>query len=171
MTHNRLLMFARKPAPVQMTWAGYPGSTGLDTIDYRITDPYLDPPGVSSDGLDVEKALRLPHSFWCYDPLGIDLPVNELPADVNGYITFGCLNNFCKLNAPTLSLWCDLLRAIPSSRLQLLTPQGSARQAVSEGLHANGVDPRRVSFHALQPRVEYLRLYHQIDIRAGYVSI
>jgi protein O-GlcNAc transferase len=164
MAHNRLLIFARKPAPVQMTWAGYPGTTGMDTIDYRISDPHLDPRGANDAGFYSEKTVLLPHSFWCYDPLGIDLPVNELPAGANGLITFGCLNNFCKVNVQTLSLWNDLLRAIPSSRLRILAPEGSARQRVARALRTDGVDPERFAFHSPQPRLDYLRLYHQIDI-------
>src|SRR5208337_618405 len=68
MSHGRPLVHAQKPAPVQAAWLAYPGTTGLDTIDYRLTDPYLDPPR-SADGFYSETSLRLPHSFWCYDPL------------------------------------------------------------------------------------------------------
>jgi protein O-GlcNAc transferase len=164
MSNNRLLIFARKPALVQMTWAGYPGTTGLQSIDYRISDPHLDPPGADEAEFSSEKTVCLPHSFWCYDPLGMDLPVRNLPADTNGYVTFGCLNNFSKVNEPTLSLWSELLRAVPSSRLHLLAPEGSARRWVSGTLEAEGVDPVRLTFHAVMPRLDYLRLYYQIDI-------
>ena len=71
---NRLLVFARKPAPVQVTFAGYPGSTGLETIDYRLTDPHLDPPGLN-DEFYSEKSYRLPHTFWCFDPRGDEVAV------------------------------------------------------------------------------------------------
>jgi predicted O-linked N-acetylglucosamine transferase (SPINDLY family) len=164
MSGNRLLIFARKPAPVQMTWAGYPGTTGLDTIDYRISDPHLDPPGANEAEFYSEKTVCLPHSFWCYDPSGVDLPIGAPPVEANGYITFGCLNNFCKVNQPTLSLWSELLRAVPSSRLHLLAPEGFARRWVFSTLQAAGVDPVRLTFHTVMPRLDYLRLYHQIDI-------
>ena len=126
--HNRLVVFACKPAPVQVTFAGYPGSTGLRTIDYRLSDPYLDPPG-TDESIYSEQTFRLPHSFWCYDPLDCgDLSVNALPALSNGFITFGCLNNFGKINDAVLRLWASVLRAVPSSRLLLLAPEGSHRQ-------------------------------------------
>jgi protein O-GlcNAc transferase len=95
--NNRLLVFAHKPAPVQVTWLGYPGTTGMDTIDYRLTDPYLDPPGCD-ESVYFEKSIRLPDTFWCYDPLGDEPQVDQLPCAVNEFVTFGCLNNFCKVN-------------------------------------------------------------------------
>ena len=106
---NRLLVFARKPAPVQVTWLGYPGTTGLSTMDYRLTDPYLDPPG-ENDSCYSEQSIRLPDTFWCYDPLTDQPLVNDLPALANGFITFGCLNNFCKVNDGVLMLWAKVLR-------------------------------------------------------------
>ena len=162
--HNRLLVFARKPAPVQVTFAGYPGSTGLRTIDYRLSDPYLDPPGMG-ESLSSEQALRLPHSFWCYDPLDCsDLSVNELPSRANGFITFGCLNNFCKINDAVLRLWARILHAVPSSRLLLLAPEGSPRQHALDVLGLEGDIHERIEFVSYQPRRKYLELYHHIDL-------
>ena len=105
---NRLLVFARKPAPVQVTWLGYPGTTGLSAMDYRLTDPYLDPPG-ENDSCYSEQSIRLPDTFWCYDPRTDQPLVNDLPALANGFITFGCLNNFCKVNDGVLMLWAKVL--------------------------------------------------------------
>src|SRR5205814_6231808 len=85
---NRLLVLARKPAPVQVTWLAYPGTTGLSTIDYRLTDPYLDPPGLF-DASYAEESLRLADTFWCYDPLSEPLPISPLPALQVGHVTFG----------------------------------------------------------------------------------
>jgi len=164
MAHNRLLVFARKPAPVQVTFAGYPGSTGLSTIDYRLSDPYLDPADMD-ESIYSEQTVRLPHSFWCYDPLdGGDLPVNALPAQANGFITFGCLNNFCKINDAVLRLWARVLHTVPSSRLLLLAPEGSHRQHTLDVLGQQGVARERVAFVCQQPRRKYLELYQRIDL-------
>jgi predicted O-linked N-acetylglucosamine transferase (SPINDLY family) len=161
---NRLLVFAQKPAPVQVTFAGYPGSTGLRTIDYRLSDPYLDPPETDS-AVYSEKTFRLPHSFWCYDPLSCrEVAVGELPAQNAGFITFGCLNNFCKISQPTLDLWARALAQVPNSRLLLLAHPGSHRQRTIDYLLAQGVEAGRVEFVAPQPRGAYLRQYHRIDI-------
>ena len=108
---HRLLVFARKPAPVQVTFAGYPGSTGLTTIDYRLSDPYLDPPE-RDPSVYSEQTVRLPNSFWCYDPAeSKDLAVNSLPALSSRQITFGYLGNFFKVNEPQLRLWAAGSRA------------------------------------------------------------
>jgi predicted O-linked N-acetylglucosamine transferase (SPINDLY family) len=163
MDRNRLLAFARRPAPVQVCWLAYPGTTGLGVMDYRFTDPHLDPPGFK-DACYSEKSVRLPDSFWCYDPLTQEPAVNNLPALANAYITFGCLNNFCKVNVPTLKLWAKILRAIDSSRLILLTPEGTARQWVLDVLAAEGIDADRLIFVARQPRPQYLEVYRRIDI-------
>src|SRR5262249_50171813 len=160
---NRLLVFARKPAPVQVTFAGYPCSTGLNAIDYRLTDPYLDPPGLF-DAFYSEESLRLPDSFWCYDPWTDQLPVSSLPALHNGFITFGCLNNFCKVNDGSLALWAQVLRAVPESRLLLLAPRGQAREHVLARFQREGIAAARVEFVDKQPRLEYLKLYHRIDV-------
>ncbi len=163
MAHNRLLVFARKPAPVLVTFAGYPGTTGLRTIDYRITDPYLDPPGLY-DGCYSEESIRLPDSFWCYDPLDSQPPVNALPAAENGYITFGCLNNFCKVNPLVLKIWARVLKVVDRSRLTVLAGEGTHRRHALDLLAEEGVGRDRVTFVAHQPRPEYLKYYHGIDI-------
>ena len=159
MANGRPLVFARKPAPVQVAWLAYPGTTGMTAMDYRLTDPYLDPP--DADGDYVEKSIRLPDTFWCYDPLTDQPPVGALPALSVGHVTFGCLNNFCKVNAGTLELWSQVLSAVPGSRLILLCPQGSHRPQVLEKLK---VQADRVEFVEFAPREQYLKRYHRIDI-------
>jgi predicted O-linked N-acetylglucosamine transferase (SPINDLY family) len=156
MQSNRLLVFAQKPAPVQVTWLGYPASTGLHTIDYRLTDAYLDPPG-TNDQLYTERSIRLPDAFWCYDPLTDEPAPNELPAGT----TFGCLNNFCKVNDGVLDLWSKVLAAVPDSSMLILSEPGSHRQRVLDRL---GIDPGRIEFIAKRPRQQYLELYHRISI-------
>jgi predicted O-linked N-acetylglucosamine transferase (SPINDLY family) len=160
---NRLLVFARKPAPVQVSWLGYPGTTGLSTIDYRLTDPYLDPPGMF-DAFYSEESVRLPDTFWCYDPLTDEPAVGPLPALESGAVTFGCLNAFCKVNGRTLALWARVLRAVPGSRLLMRAPQGPARDEVLARLQREEIEAARVAFVDKRTRPEYLRLYHRIDL-------
>lgn len=171
MERNRLLVFARKPAPVQVTWLAYPGTTGLTAIDYRLTDPWLDPPAQPSSSVTIEqlagyseRSVRLPESFWCYDPLTTEPLVNGLPADRNGFITFGSLNYFGKVNPSVLQLWAGVLRAVPNSRLLLSAPAGSSRRWVAESMQGAGGDAGRVEFVERVPRAKYLELYHRIDI-------
>ena len=163
MEGNRLLVFARKPAPVQVTFAGYPGSTGLETMDYRLTDVHLDPPGMH-DASYIEQSWRLQDTFWCYDPCGVDTAVGTLPAATRGYITFGCLNNFSKTNDGVLDLWAQVLVAVPRSRLMILAHEGSHRQHALDALNARGVKPDRVEFAAYRSRSLYLELFRRIDI-------
>lgn len=163
MADNRLLLFARKPAPIQVSWLAYPGTTGLTTIDYRLTDPYLDPPGQHDDWYS-EESVRLPDTFWCYDPLMDGPPVNDLPASRNGVVTFGCLNNFSKINDGVLTLWAKVLRSVPRSRLLLLAPQGRCREHVLAVLEQQGVASPFIEFVELRPRKEYLALYQRIDL-------
>ncbi len=127
MAGNRLLVFAHKPAPVQVCWLAYPGTTGLSTVDYRFTDPYIDPPGLHDQEYS-EESIRLPETFWCYDPLTDEPAVSALPAFETGCVTFGCFNNFCKVNDSVLGLWARVLEAVDRSRLMLMAPDGSARR-------------------------------------------
>ena len=161
---NRLLVLARKPAPVQITCTGYPGTTGLTAIDCRLSDPYLDPVD-ADESVYSEKTVRLANTFWCYDPReNADLEVNSLPCLDGQDFTFGCLNNFCKINPPMLAIWAEVLKQIKYSRLLLLAPVGSHRAATAQKLGDLGVDPARISFLDHRPRREYLRAYHQIDL-------
>lgn len=161
---NRLLVFAHKPAPVQVTWLGYPGSTGLGAIDYRLSDPYLDPAGMD-ESIYSERTIRLPDTFWCYDPLDDrSIPVAPLPARANGFITFGCLNNFCKTNDATFAAWAKVLLQVPNSRIILLAPEGTTRRRALERLLRDGIDPARIEFAPRQSRKSYLQLYHRVDL-------
>ncbi len=163
MSVSQLHTFACKPAPVQIAWLAYPGTTGLSVMDYRITDLHLDPPDLPQQPY-AEQSLVLPETFWCYQA-GKNVPeVAPLPARERGYVTFGCLNSFWKLNDATLELWGRVLSAVPESRLLLLAPEGAARGRVQAALKRAGVDEHRVEFASRRPRAEYLKLYAQIDI-------
>ena len=161
MAHGRPLLFARKPAPVQIAWLAYPGTTGIAAIDYRLSDPRLDPPDFDSHY--SERTLRLPDTFWCYAPQTENIDVNELPAIKNGYVTLGCFNNPCKLSDRTLDLWGGAMRAIPAARLKLMAPAGRHREHLAERLAARGVAAARLDFVEFRPREEYLRSYHDVD--------
>ena len=162
MQNHRLSTFALRAAPVQLCWLAYPGTTGLAEMDYRISDPYLEAPG--HEGMATEKTVCLPHSFWCYDPLSTGPAINPLPALARGYITFGCLNNFMKVNDLTLGVWSKVLAALPTSRLILLTEPGRSRQRVAEKLTALGVHPDRVRYVDRMPRDDYLRFFNEFDL-------
>jgi protein O-GlcNAc transferase len=163
MSRNQLPLFACKPAPVQVCWLAYPGTTGLSTMDYRLTDQYLDPPHIV-DAFYSEQSVRLPDTFWCYDPLANGPPIPPLPALANGYITFGCLNNFCKVNPLVLKLWAQVLLAVNHSRITILSPEGSHRQDTITTLENEGVACNRISFVGYQPRPRYLEYYQKLDI-------
>jgi predicted O-linked N-acetylglucosamine transferase (SPINDLY family) len=160
---NRLRIFACKPAPVQVTWVGYAGTTGLDAVDYRITDRYFDPPGTDL-GVYTEASLHLP-TFWCYDPLedAGEVQVGPLPALAAGAVTFGCLGSPRKLHAGVLALWARVLAAVPGARLYIYLEE-HAREAARQVFAAAGVDPARLEFGGRVSRREYLERHHRIDI-------
>jgi predicted O-linked N-acetylglucosamine transferase (SPINDLY family) len=163
MSNGRPLLFARKPAPLQVAWLAYPGTTGQTAIDFRLTDPWLDPAG-SDDERYVERSLRLPSTFWCYDP-GVGTPdVVALPALASGYVTFGCLNNFCKVSDSSLRSWGRIMAAVPQSRLILLAAPGAHRARVVEILHEFAIEVDRIEFVPYQPRHAYLETYRRIDL-------
>jgi predicted O-linked N-acetylglucosamine transferase (SPINDLY family) len=163
MSNGRPMLMARKPAPVQVAYLAYPGTTGLSAIDYRLTDPYLDPPG-ETDADYVERSVCLPETFWCYHPL-TETPVpNSLPLFTEGHVTFGCLNNFCKVSDQTLALWSKVLRGFENSRLLVLAPVGQARQRILDRFREQKIEPARVEFVEHRPRAKYLEHYHHIDV-------
>ncbi|MGV2290234.1 tetratricopeptide repeat protein [Trinickia sp. YCB016] len=165
MANGRPLLFARRPAPVQVAWLAYPGTTGSGAIGYRLTDPWLDPQdALYVDNQYSERSIRLPDSFWCYDPLTGALDVNSPPALKTGHITFGCLNNTCKLTDHTLRLWAGVLGLVSDARLVLMAAPGRARARLTARLAAHGIAPERVSFCEFRPRAAYLATYHEIDL-------
>jgi predicted O-linked N-acetylglucosamine transferase (SPINDLY family) len=160
MAQNRLPMFARKPAPVQVAWLAYPGGTGLDAMDYRITDWFIDPEGQDTP-FYAEKSIRLPDCWCCYDPLG-DIPPAAPRAQ--GPIRFGSINNPCKVNEPLLRLWSQVLRTVADSRLLVQTVSTIQRNQIRDILGSLGVSADRLEFVPRCPRIDYLRLYDRVDI-------
>jgi protein O-GlcNAc transferase len=173
MSHNRLLTLVQKTAPIQIAWLAYPGGAGLDAIDYRITDPYLDPPQsrnahgaavgfpITQDENYHEQSILLPHTWACYDSL-TDIPPS--PILDAGPIRFGCLNNPCKLSDPTLHLWAKLLSAVPDSTLTIQSLCQEQRDKITAIFDSAAVSPARLHFASRLNRDQYLRLYDQIDI-------
>ena len=161
--NNRLLVFAHKPAPVQVTYLGYCGSTGMDAMDYRLSDPYLD---LSDSDLTIysEQTIRLPETYWCYRSTGPTPDPSPPPVATAGYLTFGCLNNFAKVSPPALDLWAEILQAVPRSRLFVHCRPGTRLDAMRERFAGKGISPDRLEFPNWQPWLEYVQTYGRIDI-------
>lgn len=158
---NRLGVFARRPAPVQMTWLDYLGTTGLDAMDYRITDAVADPSGATEE-VHSEKLLRMPATQWCWEPPAAAPDVAALPMEKNGFMTFGSFNNYSKLTDGTLGLWRALLEQLPDARLLIAgAPEGRARERVANLL---GPAAARVEFLARVPEHEYRAIIGSVDI-------
>ncbi|HEY1542668.1 MAG TPA: tetratricopeptide repeat protein, partial [Xanthobacteraceae bacterium] len=164
---NRMTLFARKPAPVQVTWLGYPATTGLPTIDYRITDTAADPPG-EADAWHTERLVRLNDGFLCYQPPARAGAVAPLPARAAGYVTFGSFNNFAKLSPATVALWARLLREVPDARLLLKASQfkdADTRARCRAAFMAAGVAAERIEVAPpLTDPAEHLARYGRVDI-------
>jgi len=159
---GRLRLFACRPAPVQLSWLGYAGTTGLDSIDYRITDPFVDPPG-TDPSVYSETCLHLPESLWGYAPLITDLEEGPVPALSTGYVTFGSQNSDRKLHDGVLTLWARILTELPSSRL-FLYAEPPAQAAFRRLFERAGVAPERLQLGGRVARPEYLRRYQNIDV-------
>lgn len=164
---NRLPLFAGRAAPVQISWIGYPNTTGLAEMDYRISDSHADPPGMT-EPLHSEELVRLPDSFLCYRPGGDFPDVGPLPVLENGSITFGSFCNFKKVTVDMLDLWARILEAVPGSRL-VFRARGLAeerfRQDIAPLFIRRQVDPERITVLGHVPSVvDNLKDYHRIDI-------
>ncbi|MBI2772333.1 MAG: tetratricopeptide repeat protein [Burkholderiales bacterium] len=161
---NRLLVFARKPAPVQVTWLGYVGTTGLSAMDWRLTHPDADPTG--NDAFYSEALHRFERSlWWTYRPRDGMPGVAPCPAVANRFVTFGSTNNIGKLNPAVIAAWADILRAVPDSRLLLAgIPPGSATQSLLAAFDARGIAPQRVIPHGKLDPERFWALHHDIDI-------
>jgi protein O-GlcNAc transferase len=160
---NRLLVFARHPAPVQITYLGFLATTGLSTMDYRFTDPHLDPPG-TNDAYYAEKSIRLRQTYWCYPLEEPASPIAPPPGLSACRVTFGCLNNFFKVSPDALDLWIELLRQVPGSGLLLHAYEGEHRHRTREIVRQQGIDPMRLEFVGKVQLSDYFKLYDQIDV-------
>jgi predicted O-linked N-acetylglucosamine transferase (SPINDLY family) len=161
---NRLLVLARKPAPIQVTYLGYQNTTGMTAIDYRLTDLIADPPG-EADRLHTEQLIRLPGSFFCYRPPDEAPPVTPLPALASGVVTFGSFNNFAKVTSSVIEAWMEILAGTPKSRLLVLAYRsGYVERRLRQAARERGLDPARVELFDRQPLVDYLRLLGRADI-------
>ena len=161
---NRLLAFARCPAPVQVTWNGYPNTTGMTAMDYRITDAYCDPPG-TTEQLHSEQLMRLPGIYMSWRPPADAPEAWPLPALSTGHITFGSFNSCYKLTPELVALWSRILVATPESRLMLLTVEGTAAERRVRDLFAgNNLDGRRLDIRPRVTHQEFLNLHRHVDI-------
>ncbi|GFP97221.1 probable UDP-n-acetylglucosamine--peptide n-acetylglucosaminyltransferase spindly [Phtheirospermum japonicum] len=164
--NNKLGMMACRPAPVQVTWIGYPNTTGLPTIDYRISDALADP--VDTEQKHVEELVRLPNSFLCYTPSPEAGLVSPAPVLSNGFVTFGSFNNLAKITPRVLQVWAKILCAVPNSRLILkCKPFGcdSVRQQFLSTMEKLGLESLRVD---LVPLIilnhDHMQAYSLMDI-------
>ncbi len=160
---NRLTLFARKPAPVQMSYLGYCSTTGLSAMDYRISDPHVDPPEVDL-AVYSEETIRLPRNYLCYAPTGDAPDISPPPCVTNGVVTFGCLNKFAKCSPASLDLWAKILNSIPDSRLILHAGPGKHLDRVRQQFQRGGVSPSRLEFIGKQDWLQYMQTYARIDI-------
>ena len=162
---NRLPVFAYKPAPIQVSWLGYCGSTGVQEIDYILGDPYVTPQ--DEEPHFCEKIKRLPETYFCFSEPKDDVEVNSLPALINGYVTFGCFNNFSKVNETVIEVWAKILLSVNESRLLLKAGQFKNSDVISTAVslfNALGVSSDRLSFEGPTNRGEYFKSYNKVDI-------
>jgi predicted O-linked N-acetylglucosamine transferase (SPINDLY family) len=163
--HNRLRAFARKPAPIQVSYLGYPCTTGLQAMDYRLGDAVTDPPG--EFGWSTEEVVRLSKLFCCYAPAPNAPVPAPSPVQRRGYVTFGSLHKLDKLNGAVLDVWCRILAEAPSSRLLVSrnTLHGQAAAYLLDRLRQRGIETDRIILHRSEPvDLRHLLIYHEIDI-------
>jgi len=164
--NNCIEVFAMKPAPIQVSYLGYPGTTGISQIDYRITDKWADPPG--REIFYAEKLIRMPHTFLCFDPEYTAPSVADLPAKKNQWITFGSFNRISKLNDHTFEMWSAILNRIQNSRLILKTKAFSEPMIqikTKQFFEKRGIEQNRLLLLDHAPtRDQHLNWYNHIDI-------
>jgi len=163
--HNRLSLFAWKPAPVQVSWLGYHATTGVAAIDYLVADRWT--VAAEEEAYFSEKVWRLPETLWCLTPPDVALAVSPLPALAAGYVTFACFNRLDKMGDAVVELWARVLRSVPGSRLWLKARalgHDAARRRVVDRFAARGIGGDRLILEGPSSRAEYLAAYQRIDI-------
>lgn len=164
--NNRLPVFAYKPAPVQMTYLGYPDTTGLETVDYRITDAWADPPGMT-ERLHSEELVRLESGFLCFSPPEESPPVSALPALERDHVTFGSFNVQTKITPAMLDIWAAILREVPDAHLFIKNRQlteHAMQQKLRTVMEARGVDAHRISMYGTTTKEQHMAAYNEVDI-------
>jgi predicted O-linked N-acetylglucosamine transferase (SPINDLY family) len=160
---HRLRVFAHKPAPVQVSWLGYPATTGLQAMDYYLTDRHFFPKG-EFDRYFTEKLVYVP-AVWTFDPSALAPPVNRLPALTLGYLTFGSFNRLGKINETTIQLWARLLRALPTARKLIVgIPLEQKHRVLIDWFAAAGITRERLGFHPWTDTETHLKFHNQVDI-------
>lgn len=164
-TYNRLPVFARKPAPVQISYLGYPATSGLSAIDFRVTDAIADPPG-KTDSHHTETLLHLPGSFGLFAPIEEAPPVSSSPCQTNGYVTAGCVAALFKITPKVILCWANAMKRVPTMRL-ILVGNGMTDEGVQSRLRAafeaHAVDPERIEWIGKVDFGTYLALHSRID--------
>jgi predicted O-linked N-acetylglucosamine transferase (SPINDLY family) len=164
---RRLDVFVHRPAPVQVSWVGHPNTTGLPQMDYYLTDPWCDPPGMT-DHLYSEQLYRLPRVFSCYQPVTDAPEVGPVPSLKSGAVTFGCFNQLKKINEELISWWTSILEQVPGSFMLIKSPNLNDPEIHQELLDCfirQGIDPKRLTLRGVtETRQEHLALYDRIDI-------
>jgi len=161
---NRMLVFARKPAPIQVTYLGYQNTTGMQAMDYRLSDAYADPPG-ETERWHTEQLVRLPQTFFCYQPSHDAPPVGQPPVLLRGAVTFGSFNNLAKVTPEVLATWAEILRLVPGSRLVLLGDMNeSVERQLRETFTGHGIGADRLDLVRRLARPQYLELIASVDV-------
>jgi predicted O-linked N-acetylglucosamine transferase (SPINDLY family) len=162
--HNRLLAFARRPAPVQITWLGYLNTTGMAAMDGRLTDAAADPPQVA-ERLHRERLLRLPCCQWCYRPPRDAPEVAPLPALASGHVTFGSFNQFDKLSTHCVALWARILARMPEARVAVFgVPVAESADVLLDIFERHGIDLTRIELRRTTGFDDYLHAHGEVDI-------
>jgi len=160
----QLATMAQRPAPVQATWLGYLNTTGLTRIDYRITDRFADPPGVT-DRYHTESLVRLPNCQWCYRPFLSPAHALAPPSAKKGFVTFGAFHQAAKISSTVRRLWAQILAEVPDSRLLVIgVAGGRAQDDLLRELTGPRVSRERITCVPYAPLERYLRLFDEVDI-------